>query len=67
MKTRTVYGKPACFERMYALSEDEMAERCLGCGAFNDCKDIGYGNDEIPASVRIPAEPARDFEYTVRW
>jgi len=62
-----VMRRPECFGSMYELGEEYMADHCMGCRAFNDCKDIGYGNDEIPASVRIPEEPARDHEYVVRW
>ena len=60
-------NRPRCFGEMYERGEDYMASNCMGCRVFNKCKDEGYGTDEIPASVRIPAEPARDVEYAVRW
>jgi len=59
--------RPGCFGKMYDLGEEYMYANCIGCRAFNECKDIGYGNDEIPASVLIPEEPSTDHEYLGRW
>ena len=62
-----VVKQPSCFGSMYERGEEYMAEKCLGCGAFNDCKKISAGVETVKASVMIPAEPARDHEYAVRW
>jgi len=64
---RKIKNKPFCFGSMYERDETYMADHCLGCPAFNECKDIGYGNKEIPASVLIPAEPLTDHEYIGKW
>ena len=60
--------RPACFGGMYDLDEDEMCARCVlgGCRHFNDCKKIGGGFQEYEAAD-MPAEPAVDKEYRVKW
>ena len=64
---RKIKNKPPCFGNMYELGEEYMCSNCLGCEFFNECKDEGYGNDEIPASILIPAETSTDHEYIGRW
>jgi len=66
--TKTANQKyPSCIGKMYGMGEEYMCANCMGCRAFNKCKDIGYGVDSTPVSIRIPAEPARDIEYAVKW
>lgn len=69
MVTNTANQKkhPTCFGSMYEHGEEYMASNCMGCRAFNKCKDEGYGVETIKASLLVPAEPARDVEYAVRW
>ena len=60
-----VVKHPCCFGKMYARGEEYMADHCMGCPAFSECKDIGYGVESV--RVSIPAEPSRDVEYLGRW
>jgi len=67
--TKTIKDKkhPSCFGSMYELGEEHMGSHCMTCQAFNECKKIGGGIEIIPASLRIPMEPAQDYEYNVKW
>jgi len=60
-------NRPGCFGSMYERGEEYMASHCMGCRAFNECSGIGGGVETIKASILVPAEPARDIEYAVRW
>ena len=62
---REIKSKPSCFGSMYELGEKYMADHCMRCRAFNECKDIGYGVD-LPHD-RIPMEASTDHEYMRRW
>ena len=57
--------RPACYGGMYELTEDEMAERCLSCPHFNDCKKLRP--EELGAGPTIPQEADTDKEYKVKW
>jgi len=52
---------------MYEFGEEHMASHCMRCQSFNKCKQIGGGIEIVPASLRIPMEPAQDYEYNVKW
>ena len=64
-------GRPPCFGNMHLLSEADMAERCLPCRIFNECKKLSPSAvDDIDATTAanvIPRQPDTDREYDTKW